>query len=427
MHGVSTHPVPCRFLFNYESFGATVISADTCHERVCLEAYVTAHHPGGRIDQGSVYKDAHSKMGFFDAAGNRFELTPKRVLSGGWSPFETGRVRDPEWHMAELRTIAESRGGRIADGSVYVTSHTKMAFIDAAGNRFVATPNNVKNGTWSPFEAKRVRDPKWHMAELRTIAKSRGGRIAAGAVYVDARTKLAFVDAAGNAFEMAPSAVKKGAWSPFESGTVKDPKWHTAELAAIAEARGGRIAKGSVYVGSHVKMAFVGHDGNRFEMTPSSVKEGHWSPYEANKVWDPAWHMAELDRLARLRGGAVAPGSVYAYADVKMTFIDVCRNRFEMTPSAVKSGHWSPFEYIREGARVQVSDRGKMRSVFLETGEKVVYLIQAGGGLCIHKHVTADGNTVRWWTWLNGVATIKTTTKGPARKPLLDVPLVQAA
>lgn len=245
-----------------------------------LEAYIARNHPGGTIATGSLYLDAHTPMAFIDALGRRFEKAPTVVKGGGWSPYENKTVRDPEWHLAEIQRIAGERGGRVADGSMYVAAHVKMAFLDREGNRFEMTPTSVKGGHWSPYEARLVRDPEHHLSELRDLAASRGGRLADGTVYVDAHTKMTFLDSEGRPFDLSPKRVKAGRWSPFETLRVRDPEWHMAELGRIAAERGGRISDGQRYTNTKTKMVFVDAAGNLFEAKPNSVKQGHWSPYD---------------------------------------------------------------------------------------------------------------------------------------------------
>ena len=246
-----------------------------------LEAYIVQHHSGGKIADGEVYTNGRNKMSFVDAGGNPFKMAPETVKAGHWSPYEAGVVRDPAYQTATLAAyIAEHHpGGNIAEGSFYVSAHVKMVFVDAS-NTFMASPNNVKKGSWSPYEAGKVRDHDYHMRILADIVARRGGRIADGSRYTHSMTKMSIVDALGHTFQMAPSDLKAGKWSPYEADRVRDPAWHMQILENMAKSRGGNIADGSVYAGAFVKMAFIDSAGNHFSMTPAGVKSGKWSPHE---------------------------------------------------------------------------------------------------------------------------------------------------
>lgn len=83
-------------------------------------------------------------------------------------------------HFKALSEIAQLRLGKIKEGEVYINNSTKITFIDKLGNEFQMQPNNVKNGKWSPYESGRVRAPEYHMKQLEKIALSKGGKIKEG-------------------------------------------------------------------------------------------------------------------------------------------------------------------------------------------------------------------------------------------------------
>lgn len=172
-----------------------------------------AEERGGRM-LTERFLGATTKHLFVDAAGRSFEKRPSDLKRGEWSPYESNCVRDPAWHLDQIRLIAETRGGRLLS-TEYKGAFTKLDFEDADGRTFSMGPHDVKQGQWSPWETKRVRDPNHHLAELRTLAECRGGRLVSE-IYVNTHTKLEFEDAAGNRFIMAPQDAKQGRWSPFE-------------------------------------------------------------------------------------------------------------------------------------------------------------------------------------------------------------------
>lgn len=119
------------------------------------ELEVIVMNKGGKIKDGEVYINNATKMTFIDKFGNEFKMTPGKVKSGQWSPYESGYIfNNPNYHMEELKKIALSKGGKIKEGEMYINNMTKMTFIDKSGNEFQVRPNNIKNGRWSPYEAK---------------------------------------------------------------------------------------------------------------------------------------------------------------------------------------------------------------------------------------------------------------------------------
>ena len=443
-----------------------------------------AKSKGGRIKDGEVYFNSHTKMIFIDQLGNEFKMQPTSVKGGSWSPFESGNVyNNPEYHYKIIEKIVKSKGGRIKDGEVYINSHTKMIFIDQLGNEFKMTPASIKSGQWSPFEkncfehicrqiveqiymknfpacwetitrknkrnlqldgyckvlniafeyqgiqhstgwgndqSKRdkslinivkldeekkqecknrnillleinyykkihntnslinqtiedikssyqknnIKIPEFisqidvnkikidfstisHLVlkqkEIEDIALSKEGKVKEGEKYINAHTKITFIDKAGNEFRMTPASVKKGSWSPFESGNVyNNPEYHYKILEEIAKSKGGKIKDNEIYINGHTKMTFIDKIGNEFKMAPTCVKSGKWSPFESgNVVNNPDYHYKILEEIAHSKGGKIKEGEIYINSYTKMIFIDKDGNEFKISPSKVKSGRWS--------------------------------------------------------------------------------------
>lgn len=281
-------------------------------------------------------------MAFFDSKGNVFRLTPNDVLfSERWSPHEGTKTLDPEFHLAALAKIAESKGGALAPGQTYSGSDSKLLFSDSLGREFYAVPSSIKAGTWSPYESGNHRNAKIHMAEIHLIAKQNGWTIPDGQIYGNKRKKLRIIDSQGNEFQMSPELIKRGSRSPYEAKKVyKDKQWHYEQMELIAKSRGGRIADGQEYSHSHQKMGFFDSNDRYFEMTPTNVKSGKWSPFESGRVKCPLHHMSALVEAASQFGGKVAPGETYQGNKTKMRFIDKDGNEFLAFPGNVKRGHW---------------------------------------------------------------------------------------
>ena len=234
----------------------------------------------GKIKEGEVYVNTITKMIFIDQLGNEFKMIPSEVKRGVWSPYE---YNNPEYHIKELEKIVAEKGGKIKEGEVYINNKTKMIFIDQLGNEFKMRPSSIKIGGWSPYESGSVyNNPNYHMQELERIATKKGGRIKEDEVYINSNTKMSFIDKLGNQFEMAPSAVKQGQWSPHESDNVRDSEYHMKKLEEIVTLKGGKIKKGEIYINNKTKMIFIDKGGNEFKATPNHIKRGRWSPYEKN-------------------------------------------------------------------------------------------------------------------------------------------------
>lgn len=182
-----------------------------------------------------------------------------------------------EWQW--FSDFADARGGRILS-TTYINNRTPLMFEDAEGRQFPKWPSSVKRGSWSPYESGRVRhDPGYHMEELRRIAAARGGRVVS-TEYVRGDVPMIFADAAGREFPMLPDNVKRGHWSPWESGNHRDKGILQAELKAVIEARGGEME--SEYVNGKTHVHFKDASGNDCKLLPGDIKRGKWSVHETH-------------------------------------------------------------------------------------------------------------------------------------------------
>ena len=98
-------------------------------------------------------------------------------------------------YFRQIQEIVQNHGGEICEGETYHNNRTKIKIVDKMGNHFSMTPNDLKNGRWSPYERGRVKnDSEYHLREISKVAESRGGRLVEGQKYINAHTKLEFED-----------------------------------------------------------------------------------------------------------------------------------------------------------------------------------------------------------------------------------------
>lgn len=355
---------------------------------------------GGRLIS-EVYLGSWVKLEFEDAAGRRFHCCPGHIVQGVWSPAESKNHRDPGKQLARLREIAENRGGRLIS-TAYKNNSTKLEFEDAAGYKFMMRPFHIFEGIWSPYEAKLVRDPAYHLEELARIAESRGGKLVS-TEYHGWNVKLEFDDAAGNRFSSTPNNVKSGQWSPHE-GLVSEPvcrqavehllgakfpsRWdvvrrpngnklqldgyndtlkvafeyqgffHGREdvqvrdadkrvactelgilLIEVQEFRAGSGYQ-SDYVLEHVKSAIVDAFASSARNLPLLCRDGF--VVDLSRINHCIRMREEVAALAEQRGGRLVSVE-YVDSVTKLQFSDEADRLFLLSPDALKQGQWSPF------------------------------------------------------------------------------------
>lgn len=243
-----------------------------------------AEAKGGKLIS-TIYVDCDKNLEFLDKNGNYFKKPGIRIKKNEWSPYENGRViNNPEYHLSELRKIAESKGGRLIS-TEYINGYTKLKLEDKNGMIFFMRGTDLRRNHWSPFESNTVRDPEYHLNILKKIAKKKGGKLISSE-YLGAKTKLEFEDSKQRRFFMTPDDVKgeQGRWSPYESGNVyNNPEYHFNILKNIAHKKGGRIIS-TEYIDNRTKMEFENMFGRRFFCTPNQIKRGVWSHFEVINI-----------------------------------------------------------------------------------------------------------------------------------------------
>lgn len=104
-----------------------------------------AENHGGKC-LSDVYVGSESKLSWRCAKGHEWMAVHSHVRNGSWCPFCAGKAKLTIQHMHRL---AETRGGRCVS-DVYVSALSKLTWECAKGHRWMATPNNIQQGTWCP-------------------------------------------------------------------------------------------------------------------------------------------------------------------------------------------------------------------------------------------------------------------------------------
>ncbi|MBC7476381.1 MAG: hypothetical protein H7263_19015 [Candidatus Sericytochromatia bacterium] len=235
-----------------------------------------AEDKGGKLISNK-YINNSTKLEFEDSKRRRFFKTPLQIKSNDWSIFEK-KENKRNIHYNILKKIAEDKGGKLIS-TEYINNNTKLEFEDDRKNRFMSSPDKIKNGVWSPYISGNVGNSEYHLKILRKIAKERKGKLISNE-YINNSTKLEFEDSKGNRFFISPCKIKIGQWSKkdIKKDTYTDSKYHLKILCKIAEKRGGKLISIN-YINNRHKMEFEDEKGFRFYRTPLDIKRGRWNNF----------------------------------------------------------------------------------------------------------------------------------------------------
>jgi hypothetical protein len=286
-----------------------------------------------------------------------------------------------------------------------------------------------------------VKTAREYLAELRVLARKRGGRVLSDR-YIDDGTKLRFRCAAEHEWEASPGKIKQGRWCP-ECGKGRSAMAKKcaayARLRLVVQSHGGAIVTPE-YVSSQTKMRFRCAAGHEWEAVPNSILQGMWcrrcaitrnqerrrqgvflrirevaarhgnellahgfvsshtpmlmrcarghelrrlaATIEGNarcpQCREEDW-LAEIRRRAAEHGGACLSKRVRDAA-ARVRLVCARGHRFESTATRVKAGHWCP--RCRQAIR---HDLARMREVARERG-----------GECLSRRYVDSSKLMRW-------------------------------
>lgn len=352
-----------------------------------------AEKRGGKLLSKS-YKGNRVKLEFEDKYGNIFLVSPVNIKGGKWSPFESNRVRDKQYHLNILKNIAIKNNGKLMSKD-YINNRSKLEFENEYGMRFFMSSCSVKRGCWNNkninykkqdlsrelikkiahkkgltinsnlinsdiklefidqnknkvyytlSELKKVENinkSEYYLNILKEIAESKEGKLIS-TKYINNKTKLEFEDKNGNRFFDSPYNIKNNIWIPDNLNKVKNQKLsYLEELSNIAKSKEGKLIS-TQYINNFTKLEFEDKNGNRFLTTPEKIKNGVWSPYESGNARDSKYNLNKIKIIAENKGGKLISNE-YVNNKTILEFEDENGNRFFRKASDIMRGRWNYF------------------------------------------------------------------------------------
>lgn len=228
---------------------------------------------------------------------------------------------------AEFFGAVAAMGGRPAPGALYVNSKTPVDLICAAGHPCRPTPSNTKKGI-GICRTCAGNDPAVGEANFWQRVDSAGARPAPGAVYAGANVPVDLVCAAGHPCRPTPANIRRGQ-GLCRTCACKDPVVAEASFWERVAQAGAKPAPGATYVNGHTPVDLICAEGHKCRPHPASVQQGG-GVCRACARSDPKVAEAEFWALVAERGATPAPAAVYAGGGVPVDLI--CENGHPCRP-----------------------------------------------------------------------------------------------
>jgi hypothetical protein len=172
-----------------------------------------------------------------------------------------------------MQQLADHRGGKCLSDT-YLGADSKLTWQCANGHQWMATPYNVRRGTWCRVcgYQRNWRKPQ-SLEEMRRIAHSHGGNCLSTS-YQNTESKLQWECSQGHTWSATPAAIKRSHWCPKCAGN----KEHEIEDAQqLALGRGGDCLS-KQYDSTHKQLKWRCVEGHTWMASYRSIARGSWCP-----------------------------------------------------------------------------------------------------------------------------------------------------
>lgn len=206
----------CALGHDFSKSASAVLAGGWCNDcrgtvaKALRDLQRVAHARGGEC-LSTQAPAAHQKARWRCQFGHEWESLPSVVVHGSWCP-ECGKYSPHDRRRLTidmLRQTAIDRGGRCLSKQ-YTNSDDKLRWECARGHRWTARVGNIRQGSWCPRCAHRVRGT---IESLREMATERGGRCVSRQ-WDDHANPVEFACAKGHRFHLHGPAIRTGVWCP---------------------------------------------------------------------------------------------------------------------------------------------------------------------------------------------------------------------
>ncbi|MCP4371590.1 MAG: hypothetical protein GY797_26235 [Deltaproteobacteria bacterium] len=267
--------------------------------------------------------------------GHRWLATPDNIKKGSWCQSCFGSVKGT---IEEMQAIARKNGGKCLSVS-YVDNRTKLLWECAKGHQWKAVPYSVKSGAWCRkcYYTQRGISRRLSIEDMQVVAKQRGGKCLSD-TYENNQTKLLWECAAKHQWRATPAHVKHGTWCKICADKQKgiSQRLSIEDMQTIAKQRGGKCLS-DTYVDAHTSLLWVCKEKHQWMARPHDVKNGNtWCPFCWGKVKEL---IEDMQTIAKQRGGKCL-SDTYVNAHTKLLWECAKGHQWKAVPYSVKHSTW---------------------------------------------------------------------------------------
>jgi len=169
---------------------------------------VAAKRGGKCLSKTYVRMDSHLKWKC--AKGHVWETPYASIKRGRWCLKCAGRMRHT---IEKMHEVAAKRGGKCL-GKTYVRMDSRLKWKCARGHVWEGTYANIKQGSWCPKCAGKMR----HTIEMmHKVAAKRGGKCLSSK-YINSYTHLKWECAENHTWKTTYNSIQQGTWCPTCAG-----------------------------------------------------------------------------------------------------------------------------------------------------------------------------------------------------------------
>ena len=215
--------------------------------------------------------------------GHEWQASPNKIKNGSWCPFCAGRIKTT---FEDIVHRIEKRGGKCFSNS-FTNNYSKIDIACEHGHKFSTTVKSIKIGCWCPQCAidERARKKRLSIEEMHLLAKRKQGKCLSPS-YTNSNTKLLWECVNGHQFLSKPGNVHTGYWCPqcANHKTVSEAAIEREKkIEQILSEKQGKVFTIDANYNRKSEASWQCKNGHTWKTRIGNILDGHWCARCSNK------------------------------------------------------------------------------------------------------------------------------------------------